>query len=312
MPRKVTEDEDTASHDVHLAEIEERLTVLRENEASAFYQCSHYLSSVTRQEKANVKVWRQWYIKWMYNVADHFRFGRDVVSYAVAYIDKYCSEDHTVLSSKDDFTVLAITSLHVAVKVYSTLENASAISASNLVLLTEGKFVESDILRMEQKMLDVLQWKLYPPTSICFLREYVQLLPFDITVASNLAELSRFIIEVSVTKYTYVKYPPSVKAYAALSIALECLPQTRRIANKLQQHEPFRYLQGLVATWYPSLLGDLRQTLADRQPYQDLLAKLIGKTHHARSKSEQGVVAKDCLLSPREVIPWWDTMLFDL
>lgn len=311
MPSKV-KDESAASHDHHLAEIEDRLAVLRKNETSTSYQCSHYLSSVTRQEKAEVKVWRQWYIKWMYNVADHFRLGRDVVSYAVAYIDKYCSEDPTVLLSKDDFTVLAITSLHVAVKVHNTLENASAISASNLVLLTEGKFVESDILQMERRMLDGLQWKLYPPTSICFLREYAQLLPFDFSVTSNLAELSRFIIEVSVTKYTYIKYPPSVKAYAALSIALECLPQTRRIANKLQQHEPFRYLHGSVTAWYPSLLSDLRQTLADRQPYQDLLTKLIGKTHHARSKSEQGVDAKELLLSPREVIPWWDDMLFDL
>jgi len=310
MPRKVDTHHDNR-HDEHL-EIEERLTVLKENETSGHYKCSHYLSSVTRREKAEVKVWRQWYIKWMFNVADHFRLGRDVVSYAVAYIDKFSSEDRSILLSKDDFTVLAMTSLYMAVKVFSTLENAAAISAKNLVLLTEGKFAEEDILRMERRMLDVLQWKLYPPTSICFLREYVQLLPFDITVASNLAELSRFIIEVSVTKYTYVKYPPSVKAYAALTIALDCLPETRRIASKLQRHEPFRYLQGLVASWYPNLLDEMQQSLADRQPYQDLLAKLTGKAHHSRSKSEQGVDAKELLHSPRDVTPWWDTMLFDL
>lgn len=312
MPRKVVNSNDNGEDDEHIEAIEDRLALLTEKEKSDDYMCCQYLSSIDRQAKGEVKIWRQWYIKWMFNVADHFRLGRDVVSYAVAYIDKFASEDRSILSSRDDFTVLAMTSLYMAVKLYSTLENSSAVCASNLVLLTEGKFVEADILRMEQRVLDVLQWKLYPPTSVCFLREYVNLLPFDITVSSNLAELSNFIIEVSVTKYSYVKYPPSVKAYASLSIALECLPQTRRIASKLQQQEPFRSLQSLVTAWYPSILDELRQTLADRQPYQDLLAKLIGKAHHARPKSETGVDAKELLHSPREVIPWWDTMLLDL
>lgn len=310
MPRKVDHDRDGAELDEHM-EILDRLTVLRANEGSEFYKCCHYLSSANRRSKAEVKVWRQWYIKWMFNVADHFRLGREVVSYAAAYIDKFASEDHSILSSKEEFTVLAITCMFMAVKIYSTLENASAISASNLVLLTEGKFTEEDILQMERRVLDVLQWKLYPPTSVCFLREYVQLLPFDIIVASNAAELSKFILEVSVTKYTYIKYPPSVRAYAALSVALECLPETRRIINKLYQHEPFRYLQGLVTTWYPSILDELRQTLADRQPYQDLLTKLIGKTPHGRAESETGVDAQE-LFSPGEVLPWWDNMLLDL
>ena len=186
MPRKVLHRGDEGLHENEQQEIENRLTILRENETTDHYKCSQYLSSVNRRTKSEVKVWRQWYIKWMFNVADHFRLGRSVVSYAVAYLDKFASQDQSVLSSKDEFTVLAITSLFMAVKVYSTLENASAICASNLVLLTEGKFVEEDILRMERRMLDTLQWKLYPPTSVCFLREYVQLLPFDVTVTSNL------------------------------------------------------------------------------------------------------------------------------
>jgi hypothetical protein len=311
MPRKVLHHGDEDLHKNEQLEIENRLMILRENEASEHYKCSHYLSSANRRTKAEVKVWRQWYIKWMFNVADHFRLGRSVVSHAVAYLDKFASEDQSVLSSKDEFTVLAITSLYMAVKVYSTLENASAICARNLVLLTEGKFVEEDILRMERRMLDTLQWKLYPPTSVCFLREYVQLLPFDITVTSNLAELSQFIIEISVTKYTYVKYPPSVKAYAALSIALDCLPETKRITRMLQQHEPFRYLQGLLTTWYPNLLDELRESLADRQPYQDLLTKLIGEAaHHSSPESDTGVDSKELLNSSQE--EWWDTMLLDL
>ena len=126
-----------------------------------------------------------------------------------------------------------------------------------------------------------------------------------------LAELSQFIIEISITKYTYVKYPPSVKAYAALSIALDCLPETRRITRMLQQHEPFRYLQGLLTTWYPSLLDELRQSLADRQPYQDLLTRLIGKAaHHSSPESDTGVDSKELLSSSHE--EWWDTMLLDL
>lgn len=313
MPREIVEPH--IAHDRHTKnDIEDRLTVLKENESARHYKCSDYLRF--RRVAGQVSISRQWYVKWMYNVVDHFRIGRDVVSYAAAYMDKFASEDHTVLYSKDDFTVLAMTSLYMAVKIFSTVENASALCACNLVLLTEGKFVESDILQMETRMLDTLKWKLYPPASVCFLREYMRLLPYDAVSESNhraIFRLSKFIIEISVMMYAYITYPSSVKAYAALFTALGCLPETRGVAIELHRIETFRYLKGLVSTRYPSIFDELRLSLADRPPYQDMLAKMVGDgtIQHARFKSETEVDARELLNSPREVVPWWDSPLSD-
>jgi hypothetical protein len=250
----------------------------------------------------------------MYNVADHFRFEKEVVAYAVAYIDRFASKIHAVLYSKDDFTVLAMTSLYIAVKVYSNLDNASALCASNLCLLAEGKFVEADIIRMEERMLKTFKWKLYPATAVCFLREYMQLISYEIPEEKHrvLLEVSKFIVEFSIISYDYVTYPPSVKAYAALLITLNCLPETRSIAAKLPYEKPFRHLNGLVSAWYPDIFDELRQSLGHRPP--DLLAKIVsvGKAQHLRSTSDNGVDSQELFNSPRYVIPWWDTMRFDV
>lgn len=298
-------------------EIKDRLTLLRENEMSTHYKCSDYVTSASRRVgrvATHVTVWRKWYIKWMYNVADHFRFGREIVAYAAAYIDRFASKNHAVLYSKDDFTVLVMTSLYIAVKVYSNLDNASALCASNLCLLTEGKFVEDDILLMEERMLKTFQWKLYPATAVCFLREYMQLIAYEIPEEKHrvILEVSKFVVEISIISYDYVTYPPSVKAYAALLIALNYVPETRSVAVKLPQAEPFCHLNGLVSAWYPDIFDELRESLADRPPY--LLAKIAGvsKAQHSRSTSDTGVDSQELLDSPREVIPWWDIVVFDL
>lgn len=211
-----------------------------------------------------------------------------------------------------------MTSLYMAVKVYSTSENASALCASNLVLLSEGRFVEADIHRMEMRMLETFQWKLYPPTAACFLREYIQLLPYEIPELKHqsILDLSKFTVEIAVSSYEYVTYPPSVMAYAALCIALDCIPGSRCSAVKLlQEFEPFRHVSGCVNSRYPSIFDELRQSLVERPPYHDLMAKLAkgdGRAPSPRCKSITGVVAYELLNSPREALPWWDSMLFDL
>jgi hypothetical protein len=312
MPREI---DDLQANGRQIDEIEDRLAILRESETSSHYKCCDYVAYASRRGRRinpNVKLWREWYIQWMYNVADHFRFGRDVVAYAAAYIDRFASKDHSVLYSKDDLTVLAMTSLYIAVKVYSTLDSASALCASNLVLLTDGKFVEEDILRMEERMLATFQWKLYPPTAICFLREYMHLLPHEVSETKHrvLLDLAKYMVEICVISYDYITYPSSVKAYAALVLALDYLPETQGV--KLQMLEPFSYLNGLVSAWFPGIFDELRQSLSDRPPA--LLVKIAGieKARHSRSTSDTEVGSQDLFNSPREVIPWWDTMLFDL
>jgi hypothetical protein len=309
MPTKI---DDLQADGRQIDEIKGRLAILRESETSSHYKCCDYVAYASRRGRRiepNVKLWREWYIQWMYSVADHFRFGRDVVAYAAAYIDRFTTKDNSVLYSKDDLTVLAMTSLYIAVKVYSTLDSASALCAGNLVLLTDGKFVEEDILRMEERMLATFQWKLYPPTAVCFLREYMQLLPYAISETKHrvLLDLSKYTVEICIISYDFVTYPSSVKAYAALVLALEYLPETN--GAKLHMQEHFSYLNGLVCAWYPSIFDELREALSARPP--DLLAKIVGvdKARLSRSMSDTGVVSQALFNSPRE---GWDTMLFDL
>jgi hypothetical protein len=310
-----TEIDDVHAEGMQIDEIRCRLAILRESETSSHYKCCDYVAYASRRGRRiepNVKLWREWYIQWMYKVANHFRFGRDVVAYAAAYIDRFATKDNSVLYSKDDLTILAMTALYIAVKVYSTLDSASALCASNLVLLTDGNFVEEDILRMERRMLATFQWKLYPPTAVCFLREYMQLLPFELSETKHqlLFDLSKYLVEICIISYDYVTYPSSVKAYAALVLALDYLPETHDVKLQMQMHEPFSYLNGLVSAWYPGIFDELRQSLSDRPP--DLLLKIAGneKARLSRSTSETGVVSQDLFKSPREVIPWWDTVLF--
>lgn len=198
---------------------EDILVVMRKVEAGS-YRCKDYLALRPNLEKAGVdESWRQRMAEWMYGVVDHCNFRRDIVAVAMAYLDLLLSKDSDIISSKRTFQLGAITCLYLAMKVYDT----TFVKLSSLVRLGRGLFSESDVLATETKILTKLQWRVHPPTPMCFLRHYTRLIPSTVSTSTSfmITEVSRFVAEISVCLYKFVKYPASMIAYAALCIAMD-------------------------------------------------------------------------------------------
>ena len=66
----------------------------------------------------------------------------------------------------------AVSCLYTAIKVHA----AEALSAQNMATISRGTYTVQQIEEMEYQILTALHWRVNPPTTFCFVREYVQIL----------------------------------------------------------------------------------------------------------------------------------------
>jgi len=204
---------------LEMEEIQEILMVMRSNE-SGFYHIKDYLADKPAGKDVVDESWRQRMCEWMYGVVDHCNFRRDIVAVSASYLDLVLTKERTILYSRRTFQLTAMTCLYLAMKVYDT----SFVKLESLIKLGRGLFTVDDVIQMEDRILtQIFKWKLHPPTAMCFLRHYTRLFPSTLSpsISYMISEVSRFIAEISVCLYKFVKYRPSAIAMSALIIAID-------------------------------------------------------------------------------------------
>lgn len=199
---------------------EEVLNILQimQRQETTTYRRFDYLSGCSTSGSAVVDgPWRQRIVEWMFGVVDHCSLRRDSVAVATYYLD--LSVQKKLISSRQEFQLAAMTALQLAIKLY----DSTMVKLDSMVKLGRGLFVEKDVVEMERRMLDALRWQVHPPTPICFLRQYLRLLPDHVSPMTKylVAEVTRFISEISICLYKFVDCLPSVVAYAGMLIAME-------------------------------------------------------------------------------------------
>lgn len=159
--------------------------------------------------------WREQIVAWQYCVVDNLGLSREVVAQAMNYLDRYLC---LCPMSKWSFQLASATSLFIAAKV--CLERTMPLSL--LVRMSDGKFNSCDVLNMEQKMLDALQWRLNPPLptiQTSFLLK--PLLRTSIPRKDIICEITDFLTENSVIDYFFVPFKHSIVALAAVFAAFD-------------------------------------------------------------------------------------------
>lgn len=102
-------------------------------------------------------------------------------------------------------------------KLHST--SSTRISLNSLANLSRGQFTTEDVEAQERKVLAALDWKLHPPTPMCFLIQFVRLLPtLD---RMDLFEMALYQAQQAVCDTYFVTVPSSTVALAALWKVLE-------------------------------------------------------------------------------------------
>ena len=205
-----------------LEEIQDVLRRMHKQENTTYRRFDYLSRDPTLALRVVDGSWRQRIIEWMYGVIDHCSLRRDSVAVATYYLDLCVARG--IIDSRQDFQLAAMTALQLAIKLY----DSTMVKLDSLVKLGRGQFKETDVVQMEQKMLATLKWQVHPPTPVCFLRQYLRMLPHSVSPITRymLAEVTRFISEISVCLYRFVKYTPSSIAYAGLLIAMERVDDT--------------------------------------------------------------------------------------
>lgn len=248
--------------------------------------------------------WRQRIIEWMYGVVDHCNLRRESVAVATYFLD--LSACRGLVTCRRDFQLVAMTSLMLSIK----LNDSTLVKLDSMVKLGRGLFNEEDVIQMETKMLETFNWRVHPPTPVCFMRQFLRLLPPETSPIARymIVEVTRFISEISACLYKFIKYPPSSMALAAINVALERIDESTLAPCQRQQFA--RNISDATGLEMKSeeiirAVGELHVSLNNNVNLQDLMrtidAQCRRESRASSSKSRDTRSQGSQPTSPREV-----------
>ena len=189
-------------------------------------------------------------VDWLIGIMDLFNLlmSSRTVYFAIALIDAYMLNEKCV--SKDiqrnhDLRLVAATSLYIA----SKCEDVSHIGIGNLAFhsdIEHSSFESSDILATEEALLNALDFDIYLPTVIDYLRIQLHCVPelSDVTLGT----FAKYMAETSLLHWRFLNFPPSMIAVSICAYSL--------LAFKQPHHFPAN-LAALSFYSYPELVGCL-------------------------------------------------------
>jgi hypothetical protein len=215
-------------HNMSTEDIASTLAIMRMQEAS--YRSDDYLARRPKSVK-HPRVGftspvdaacRFKMVEWCFQIADFCKFSREAVAIGMSYLDRYLSTDSGLraLDDRKFFQLASMTCLYTAIKIHEP----EAMQPRILVRLSKGTYTEEEITDMELEILNAIQWRMNPPTSLCFLNNFLALLPENAMSTSDrdtVYELAKFQTELAVHEYSLVTVDASTVAFAAMMNALE-------------------------------------------------------------------------------------------
>ncbi|CAB9507257.1 diatom-specific cyclin [Seminavis robusta] len=174
---------------------------------------------------------------WANKIIDFCSLDRETVEIAMSYVDRFAAsaKGKEVLQKSDRFQLLVVTALYVAIKVHETV----AISTSQFEKISRNTFTSQDLESMERILLEGLEWKLHPPTSLGFVRSYMELVP-SLKMSQAMKDtafiLCKVQTELAVRDSALVSARASTIAFASLLNAFEALGMSDSASGSFTVH----------------------------------------------------------------------------
>ena len=202
----------------------DRILTMRKMETSYSFQSFLQQQCLAIKPSPMSDTWRSKVTQWAFNVVDHFSLSREVVAVSMGIFDRYLATQGNVCSG-NMVLLTSLTTLHLAIKFHETKRVKSSILAN----LSRGQFDTTHIDEMELKILSALSWKLYAPTPLAFLSEFLHFLPKEVSPLERkeVYELSKYMAELAVCESSFVERPNSVIALAAIRNVMESMTFVR-------------------------------------------------------------------------------------
>ena len=247
--------------------------------------------------------WRSKICEWSYRVVDHFRYDREIVAVAMNCFDRYLALTGTqeAIESRT-YQLAAMTCLYVATKLnpdrydknqlgHANGNRKKPLRVSSFVQLSRDQFSPRDIAVMEKHLLQVLQWRVNPPTPMLFVGHLLRIMPAfakpDSTSTSAasrdgnadatsqqhralvihvLHELARYLTELSTfLPPSYTAKSSSEVAYASIHLALDLLSPVTALPTQVRTEYLARldYLSGGTLKESSANLAQLKKKIGE-------------------------------------------------
>lgn len=229
-----------------LAETNENLKAMLSQESDLYLppsnDCIRRIAALKPDLEKVFEVWRRKMCEWCFSVVDHFSFDREVVSFAMDYLDRVTAAQSSTLMrplSQGEFQLWTIASLYLAIKLHAEFGDRGGarkkLSLRAYVELSRGNFKGQVIEQTEREILRTLNWRVNPPTSLSFVIVMLRLCPKWVCkndaspyskVMCAIFDIARYITELTVCISAFSFFKQSTIAYASIVFALESLPPT--------------------------------------------------------------------------------------
>lgn len=247
-------------------------------------------------------------VSWMCTVVDVFELRRENVSIAAYFLDTSVARN-LATNNVEEYQLVSLTAFQLAIKITETI----IFPLQQLVQFSHGGFSEQDVIRMERRMLRVLDWHLHPPTPESFLEQYMRLLPVDVSESTKtrIQQVAQKIIRSSTVNDKFRRFSPSIIAYAAMLVTMErmeaglLLSQKQAFATNIQQNADLTNSStGLLET-YQLLWPFADEAIGSKKVLEGEWWKIDPATSATKADSDTNVKSQirpeTTALSPRNV-----------
>jgi len=202
-----------------------------------FYHCRDYLlqDSMDCSTSCNPQLldanelslnrsFREIMVNWSYQILDLADCQRETAEYALSYFDRYLQTAHgaQALRQRPVFQLVFVTSLYLAIKIHESITMTPGVFSK----LSRSAYTKGQIEDMEMSLLQSLQWRMNPPTSMTFVRQILALVSIEIlpvTMRLTVYYLAKAQMDMVLQDYRFVSVKKSVLAMAGILNALESL-----------------------------------------------------------------------------------------
>jgi hypothetical protein len=196
---------------------------------------------------------------------------------AISCLDRFVStnDGYEALLDRQQFQLAALAAVYTAVKVHEQ----QALTPALVAKLSNGAFATEDIEEMERRMLQALKWKINPPTTMDFVRNFLSCIPDDVLDSNSrrvVLELSQYQVGRSVIQYDLCTIKASSVAFASLLNSIESIFKDGMMGS---------YIESLIAHYanidsysIQGLRDRLYEAISDHPEAKMLLAKQTGKS----------------------------------
>lgn len=161
-------------------------------------------------------------IDWLVEIHTKFRLLPETIFLATNIVDRFLSKG---IVSLVKFQLVGITALFIA----SKYEEVVCPSVSNFLYMTDGGYVDDEILKAERYVLSTIEFNLSYPNPINFLRRISKADGYCIEVRT----MAKYLMEISIVDHKFMTVTPSLIAAAGAWLARLVLAKGPWVSNSL-------------------------------------------------------------------------------